>query len=98
VGNCKGGSAHIWATEHIATRLRHTRAALGVNQREFAIRANLKPNRYNQYEFVKNRSVTYEVEKGKPQKGTYESFKYAPLEEIDKHLRPLLAEEDMDLS
>src|SRR5271165_4240959 len=47
---------------------------------------------------VKNRSVLYEVEKGKPQKGTYEAFKYAPLEEIDKHLRPLLAEEDMDLS
>jgi len=36
--------------------------------------------------------------KGKPQKGAYEAFKYAPLEEIDKHLRPLLAEEDMDLS
>jgi hypothetical protein len=47
---------------------------------------------------VKNRSVLYEIEKGKPQKGTYEAFKYAPLEEIDKHLRPLLAEEDMDLS
>ena len=47
---------------------------------------------------VKNRSVLYEVETGKPQKGTYEAFKYAPLEEIDKHLRPLLAEEDMDLS
>ena len=47
---------------------------------------------------VKNRSVLYESEKGKPQKGTYEAFKYAPLEEIDKHLRPLLAEEDMDLS
>jgi len=47
---------------------------------------------------VKNRSVLYEVEKGKPQQGTYEAFKYAPLEEIDKHLRPLLAEEDMDLS
>src|SRR6516164_7636589 len=47
---------------------------------------------------VKNRSVLYDVEKGKPQKGTYEAFKYAPLEEIDKHLRPLLAEEDMDLS
>jgi ERF superfamily len=47
---------------------------------------------------VKNRSALYEVEKGKPQKGTYEAFKYAPLEEIDKHLRPLLAEEDMDLS
>jgi hypothetical protein len=29
-------------------------------------------------------------------KGT--SFEYAPLEEIDKHLRPLLVEEDMDLS
>jgi hypothetical protein len=47
---------------------------------------------------VKNRSVLCEVEKGKPQKGTYEAFKYAPLEEIDKHLRPLLAEADMDLS
>ena len=47
---------------------------------------------------VKNRSVLYEIEKGKPQKGTYKAFKYAPLEEIDKHLRPLLAEEDMDLS
>jgi hypothetical protein len=47
---------------------------------------------------VKNRSVLYEIEKGKPQKGTYEAFKYAPLEEIDKHLRPVLAEEEMDLS
>jgi hypothetical protein len=47
---------------------------------------------------VKNRPVLHEVEKGKPQKGTYEAFKYAPLEEIDKHLRPLLADEDMDLS
>src|SRR5215472_7136598 len=47
---------------------------------------------------VKNRSVLCEVENGKAQKGTYEAFKYAPLEEIDKHLRPLLAEEDMDLS
>jgi hypothetical protein len=47
---------------------------------------------------VKNRSVLYELEKGNPQRGTYEAFKYAPLEEIDKHLRPLLAKEDMDLS
>jgi hypothetical protein len=47
---------------------------------------------------VKNRSVLHEIEQGKPQKGAYEAFKYAPLEEIDKHLRPLLAEEDMDLS
>jgi len=47
---------------------------------------------------VKNRSALYEIEKGKPQNGTYQAFKYAPLEEIDKHLRPLLAEENMDLS
>ena len=47
---------------------------------------------------VKNRSALYEIEKGKPQRGTYEAFKYAPLEEIDRHLRPLLADEDMDLS
>jgi len=47
---------------------------------------------------VKNKSALYEIEKGKPQKGTYEAFNYAPLEEIDKYLRPLLAEEDMDLS
>src|SRR5580693_4635962 len=47
---------------------------------------------------VKNKSALYEIEKGKPQRGTYEAFKYAPLEEIDKHLRPLLAKEDLDLS
>ena len=47
---------------------------------------------------VKNRSVLHEIENGKPQKGTYKAFKYAPLDEIDKRLRPLLAEENMDLS
>ena len=47
---------------------------------------------------VKNRPALYEIEKRKPQKGTYEAFKYAPLEEIDRHLRPLLLEEEMDLS
>jgi hypothetical protein len=47
---------------------------------------------------VKNRSVFCEIENGKSQKGTYEAFKYAPLEEIDKHLRPLLVEAEMDLS
>lgn len=47
---------------------------------------------------VKNRSVLREIGKGRLQKGPYEAFKYAPLEEIDKHLRPLLVEEDMDLS
>jgi hypothetical protein len=38
---------------------------------------------------VKTRPALYEIESGKPQKRTYEAFKYAPLEEIDKHLRPL---------
>ena len=47
---------------------------------------------------VKNRPALYQIDKGKPQKGSYEAFKYAPLEEIDKHLRPLLLEEDMDLA
>jgi hypothetical protein len=47
---------------------------------------------------VKNRPVLSEIDQGKPQKGTHEAFRYAPLEEIDKHLRPLLAKEEMDLS
>ena len=47
---------------------------------------------------VKNKPALYEIEKGKPQSGTCAAFKYAPLGEIDKHLRPLLAEEEMDLS
>ena len=47
---------------------------------------------------VKNRPVLPEIDNGKPKKGAVEAFKYAPLEEIDKHLRPLLAEEEMDLS
>jgi hypothetical protein len=46
---------------------------------------------------VKNRSVLPEIGKGKLQAAS-EAFKYATLEEIDKHLRPLLAEENMDLS
>jgi ERF superfamily protein len=47
---------------------------------------------------VKNQPVLPEIDNGKPRKGVFEAFKYAPLEEIDKHLRPLLAEEEMDLS
>jgi hypothetical protein len=47
---------------------------------------------------IKNTPALYEIEKGKSQKGIHEAFRYAPLEQIDKHLRPLLAEEDMDLS
>jgi hypothetical protein len=47
---------------------------------------------------VKNRSAVNEIDNAKPQKGTYEAFRYAPLEEIDRHLRPLLTKENMDLS
>jgi hypothetical protein len=47
---------------------------------------------------VKNRTVLQELDKARPQTGACAAFKYAPLEEIDKHLRPLLAEEDMDLA
>jgi ERF superfamily len=47
---------------------------------------------------VKNRPVLPEGVNGKPQNGALEAFKYAPLEEIDKHLRPLLVEDEMDLS
>jgi hypothetical protein len=47
---------------------------------------------------IKSRPVLSATENGKPQNGASEVFKYAPLEEIDKHLRPLLTEEEMDLS
>lgn len=46
----EAGGSSIRASEHIGMRLRHIREALGVNQREFALRANLKANRYSQYE------------------------------------------------
>ena len=46
---------------------------------------------------VKSRSILHENEKSRPRKASFD-FRYAPLEEIDKHLRPLLTEEDMDLS
>ncbi len=46
---------------------------------------------------VKSRSVLHENEKSGPRKASFD-FRYAPLEEIDKQLRPLLTEEDMDLS
>jgi ERF superfamily len=47
---------------------------------------------------VKNRPALYEIDNRTPQQSTHRAFKYAPLEEIDKHLRPLLAAEEMDLS
>jgi len=55
-------------------------------------------NRLARVRIVKNRSASCEIEHGKPKSGSYEAFKYAPLEEIDKPLRPLLVKENMDLS
>ena len=74
-------------------RLKAKEAELAYNEAKGRILKKLA-----RIKIIKKRSVLYEVEKGRPQKGAYEAFKYAPLEEIDKHLRPLLAKEDMDLS
>src|SRR6266478_6133204 len=74
-------------------RLKAKEAELAYNEAKGRILKKLA-----RIKIIKNRSVLYEIEKGRPQQGTYEAFKYAPLEEIDKHLRPLLAKEDMDLS
>src|SRR5215471_8466653 len=40
---------------------------------------------------VKNRAALSQIDSGRPPNGSCEAFTYAPLEEIDKHLRPLLA-------
>ena len=47
---------------------------------------------------VKSKPSLYDIERETPQSRTYQAFKYAALEEIDKHQRPLLVEEEMDLS
>lgn len=39
---------------------------------------------------VKNKSVGYDLVKNQPEKGQKEAFKYAPLEDIDKIIAPLL--------
>lgn len=41
----------------------------------------------------KSKSVGYDVDKNDKSKGQKEAFKYAPIEEIDKHVRPLLVAE-----
>ena len=72
-------------------RLKAKEAELAYNSAKGRILSKLA-----RIKIVKNRSALYQIEKGKPSKGT--SFKYVPMEEIDKHLRPLLLEEEMDLS
>jgi hypothetical protein len=39
---------------------------------------------------TKSKKVEYEVEKGKPEKGKYEAFRYVPLEQIEPIIRPIL--------
>src|SRR6516225_3563424 len=72
-------------------RLKAKEAALAYNAAKGRILKKLAG-----IKIVKNRPVLSDIDNGK-QRGAVEAFKYAPLEEIDKHLRPLLAEEEMDL-
>src|SRR5262249_31157052 len=74
-------------------RLRSKEAELAYNAAKGRILQKLA-----EIKIVKNRPALHEIENGKLQKRTHEAFKYAPLEEIDKHLRPLLAAANMDLS
>ncbi len=46
----------------------------------------------------KTKSVLYDVAKNDPSKGKAEAFRYAPLEEIDQHVHPLLVREEIDAS
>src|SRR5215471_16065606 len=88
-------SAGIQKLDHLAAmyeRLKAKQAELAFNAAKGRILKKLAG-----IKIVKNRPVLPESDNGK-QRGAVEAFKYAPLEEIDKHLRPLLAEEEMDLS
>src|SRR5215472_3082398 len=88
-------SADVEKLKHLAAmyeRLKAEEAELAFNGAKGRILKKLAG-----IKIVKNRPVLSESDNGK-QRGAVEAFKYAPLEEIDKHLRPLLAEEEMDLS
>jgi ERF superfamily len=74
-------------------RLRAKEAELAYNAAKGRILKNLAG-----VKIVKNRAALCEIDSGTPQQSAYRAFKYAPLEEIDKHLRPLLATEEMDLA
>ena len=47
-------NTHLRTREAVATRLRATREAFGLGQNEFARRAGIASNTYNQYEQAKN--------------------------------------------
>jgi len=88
--------AGVAKLEHVIAmyeRVKAKEAELAFNAAKGRIRKKLAC-----VKIVKNRPALYEIENGRPQRSTYEAFRYAPLEEIDKHLSPLLLEEEMDLS
>jgi len=47
---------------------------------------------------VKTKSVGYDIEKGNPKAGQKEAFRYVPLDQIDKIVRPLLLAESMSVA
>jgi hypothetical protein len=88
--------ADVGKLEHVVAmyeRLRAKEAELAYNAAKGRILKKLAG-----INIVKTRTARCEIKNTKPQQGTHDAFKYAPLEEIDKHLRPLLVEENMDLS
>jgi hypothetical protein len=56
------------------------------------------PKKARRYQDRQEQASTLRNREREASEGSYEVFKYAPLEEIDKYLRPLLLEEEMDLS
>ena len=85
--------ASVEKLDRMVTLYEHLKA----KQAEFAFNAAkgriLK--KLSRTKIVKSRPALEHTENGNC---AYEIFRYAPLEEIDKHLRPLLMAENMDLS
>lgn len=47
---------------------------------------------------IKSKTVGYDIDKNDKSKGTKEAFRYTPIDEIDKVVRPILNEEGMSIS
>jgi hypothetical protein len=68
------------------------------SEREFNAAKARVSKRLASLRIVKSKSVLYDIDKNNKAKGQQEAFKYAPLEDIDKIVRPLLIENDLDVS
>jgi hypothetical protein len=66
-------------------RLKAKEAELGYNAAKGRILKKIA-----RIKIVRNRSAPYEIEKGKPQRRTYEAFKYAPLDDEASNIRSYL--------